>query len=154
MKKTAAPIVQLMGIDVLESTIKPTKEYLENQPESKILQIKIDFEQAFKLESEQVRLQINLQLNAVGENDEEIGMNGNFIIRYLFKVAGLETYLEKDGEDIQIQGKFMSTLLSIVISTSRGIIFERTRGSVLNGAPIPIIDTRLLLKMIKPTIQF
>ena len=52
----------------------------------------------------------------------------------------LDYYLEKDKKLIKLPKPFITSLNSISISTTRGIMFSQFRGTYLHNAILPVID--------------
>lgn len=59
-------------------------------------------------------------------------------IQYMFKVKELKQFVKEEKQQINLG--LMAHVISVAYSTSRGIIFERTRGYGVNGLPIPILN--------------
>ena len=63
------------------------------------------------------------------------------ITRISYKVLNLYDLIPPDDKfSSKIPENFMHTLLSIALSTSRGILSAKTEGSLLNGIYLPIIN--------------
>lgn len=63
------------------------------------------------------------------------------ITRSSFEVSNLKEFVpleKKDTPDLPMN--FMQTLLSISLSTTRGILIAKTEGSILNGICLPILN--------------
>jgi hypothetical protein len=76
---------------------------------------------------------------------EPIGLSGDYGLEFQIHVENLEQFVtEKDGRLI-IDRKLGGTLIAIVFSTTRGIIFERTSSTLFNGVLLPVIDPNSLL---------
>jgi hypothetical protein len=72
------------------------------------------------------------------------------IVRIIYDVINLHEIVPAESKaSPQIPEGFMHTLLSISLSTSRGVLFAKTEGSVLNGVSLPILNP-LGFKLVKP----
>lgn len=93
-------------------------------------------------------MRLEALLDGINKKEEPIGIQGNFGIEFHFRVDNLEAFLEnKEGEN-KIQGLLGTTLISIAFSTARGIIFEKTLNTPLNGIILPVIDPAAMIKML------
>jgi len=59
-------------------------------------------------------------------------------------VENLDEFLvnKKQEAPVEIDINLMGTLMGIVYSTSRGIIMQRTQGTILNGVILSVIDPK------------
>ena len=63
----------------------------------------------------------------------------------VFRVDNLDDFIEPQEKGNLIDGGLGSTLISIIYSTVRGIIFTRTQGTSLGLVIIPVIDPKILM---------
>lgn len=63
---------------------------------------------------------------------------GRASISCIFNILEMSKYI--DGNDITIPGEFITTINSLSLSTSRGILFMLFRGTFLHSAILPIIN--------------
>jgi len=80
---------------------------------------------------------------AVNISFEKNGRNNicELITRSSFEVNNLQEFVppeKKDNPDLPMN--FMQTLLSISLSTTRGILAAKTEGSILSGICMPILN--------------
>lgn len=95
-----------------------------------------------------MRIRLEIVLEGVDDNDNEIGLHGEYGIEFQLHVENLTEFLEEseNGQGKSIDGKLGPTLLAIVYSTARGIIIERTQATYFNGVILPVIDPNELIK--------
>jgi len=105
----------------------------------------------FYLQTKSFKFILTVFINALDEKDQQLDAKGEYNIEYVFVVENLEYYIENKNEPknrVILHNVLLHTLLSIVYSTSRGIILSRTQGTSLDGVILPVIDTNLLLKQL------
>lgn len=62
---------------------------------------------------------------------------------YDFKVHNLKDFLKVESKKYFEMNEFLeSSLVNIAISTTRGILFEKTKGEIFNQMMIPIVDPK------------
>lgn len=75
------------------------------------------------------------------KDEENKVLLGNVRTLFTFTLQGVKTKIDKDT--IVLPDEFLSTIVSISISTLRGILFSQFRGTYLQNAVMPIIDPKL-----------
>jgi hypothetical protein len=102
----------------------------------------------FSFEKKIFRFVLSTRINAIDQNDKYVGITGEYSIEYIFYVDNLEHYIVNKDEPTKgviIHEILIHTLLSIVYSTSRGIVLGRTQGTSLDSVILPVIDTKTLM---------
>lgn len=76
------------------------------------------------------------------------GIVGKFELAYFFHIDNLESLIPSDENEqvMEIDVSLLSSLANIVYSTSRGIIYSRCLGTVLQKVILPVISTNKLLE--------
>jgi hypothetical protein len=84
---------------------------------------------------------LTIRLNAVDSNRVQVGITGEYTLEIRLRVENLPEYIvPSEGNVVVLHHSLTGTLMSIAYSTSRGIIFMRTLGSVLEGVILPVIN--------------
>lgn len=86
-----------------------------------------------------IKLGVNVQLKK-----EKLLPVAFIEVEYVYKVLGLNK-IPHDEKGISIPGEFLTTLISLSYSTTRGVLLAKGTGTVLEKAILPIIDPHLLL---------
>ncbi|MEM3091529.1 MAG: hypothetical protein QXD05_00125 [Candidatus Pacearchaeota archaeon] len=68
------------------------------------------------------------------------------ITRISYEIKELEKLQKSDDKEINLPDIFVTTLISISISTTRGILSEKTKGTFLEGAYLPIVDPKKFVR--------
>ena len=66
-----------------------------------------------------------------------------------FKIDNLKDTIKVTNDNIQVPDNILITLLTIAISSARGIIIAKTAGAFINKYYLPILDPNEILKNIK-----
>lgn len=69
----------------------------------------------------------------------------NYAFETVFDIAGLETLVELDGDEVLLPRDLLVTVLNISIGAMRGAIAVRTAGTFLANYPLPLFDLRSIV---------
>lgn len=131
---------RLVNIDVSEFFLSNPKNKFSTK-ESNLVGYDFSANIAYNLELDHLIMSIGVRAK-INETDEFIM---NSIISFVYHVKNLSDSIKTDGKTKSIENKILELFLSISISTTRGIIFEKTRGSILQAEIIPIVNPQHLL---------
>ena len=67
---------------------------------------------------------------------------GSITVNYAFEVKDLEHFVSKNKDLFDFPEPFITSINSIAISTTRGILFSKLKGTFLHHSFLPIIDPR------------
>ena len=67
-------------------------------------------------------------------------------IRMTYKILNFENVIKHDGPKISVPDSALNHLLSLTVSTTRGILFDKVQGTFLGGIILPPIDVTKLTK--------
>ncbi len=101
---------------------------------------------AFNLEERlsKVDFKVEIKTDSKGSNSEEA--NGSFHIVLIYKIENISELTKLNENNIVEVHPFLSNALSsITYSTSRGLLYKRMQGTVLQKFILPIIDPIKLL---------
>lgn len=137
--------ISILSVGVYRAIVTSSEEFMDNPVKPDGFEIKLGQNTALDIENKNVRIRLNVQIEAMKAESEPIGLSGDFGLEFQIQVENLEEYVtEKDGIMI-IDRKLGNTLIGIVFSTARGIIYERTSSTFFNGVILPVIDPNTLL---------
>ncbi len=95
----------------------------------------INLTHKFKREEKLVFVVIEVVITS-SENDF---IYGSIKVANIFEVKNLDPFIEKETGAVRFSPKFENNLNAISVSTVRGIMFSRFRGTYLHQAILPII---------------
>lgn len=108
----------------------------------KSVEAAFNFEAAINGTGGKVKLTLDIAITVREKESNDILVTGKFEISYVFDVRKLEVDFETiEPED---EKSLMISLMSIVYSTSRGIIYTRSQGTVLNRFFLPVLSNKRL----------
>lgn len=79
-------------------------------------------------------------INIIYDEDKEI--HGSIRTSLIFQIENLEQFKKSDSDEYDIQESFITTLNSIALSTTRGIMFSQFKGTFLHHAILPTVNPR------------
>ncbi len=148
MKKTKAEIkIRIDKIQEMEFSCKDIPKDFGVVEFGKDLTFAIGFSYLPDIEKKIFFLTTNIKYVLTNTNEEVL----HFVNEIQFEVIGLEKIVkkgDKNGEYI-INDNFLSTLLSVSIGTTRGMLSVITRGKKINNYPLPILNPKEVLDQIK-----
>jgi hypothetical protein len=123
---------QLQGVELVESSFKvPANKTIS---EKEVFKFNLNLEHL--LDPGKEILIVKTHVNILVEDSEEIvGVIKSHVI---FKILNLLDYF--NDNKLNLPDVFISTLNSISISTTRGMMFSAFRGTFLHNAILPLID--------------
>lgn len=109
------------------------------------LVLKVDVKTSF---NEQIGCRAVLSIDILRENeDPKMEIKANFTIEFLLEIENLNDFKILVSEsEIQLDSRLGATIVGIIYSTARGIIYSRTAGTVIQGVILPVVDPYSLLQ--------
>jgi hypothetical protein len=142
--------IHIRSIKLLGGSIKSDPEVDAQKIDS--FDVKYAISEEFNLNEKTFRFVLSILIDALDKKDKLIGVSAEYNIEYILFVENLDIYLktvDHDKKSVIFHAVLPNTLVSIVYSTSRGIILSRTQGTSLEGVILPVVDTRSLLKSLE-----
>jgi len=143
--------IHIRGIKILGGSI--TSEF-ENLQIEKIIGFNVQYgiKDELNYDDKVFRFIFSVNLEALGPDNNPLGVNAQYVIEYIFFVENLNYYvtsIDHENKNMILHPVLPNTLLSIVYSTSRGIILSRTQGTVIEGVILPVINTNSLIRSLE-----
>lgn len=99
------------------------------------------------IRSNKIQVIAEYEIRAARSDSDKLDISSKYSIVFLFSIKNLsELAVLEDTGLISIDDEMLSSLLNITYSTSRGILYSRYLGSVLDGVILPVISTADLFK--------
>jgi hypothetical protein len=99
------------------------------------------------IRSNKIQVIAEYEIRAARSDSDKLDISSKYSIVFLFSIKNLsELAVLDDTGLISIDDEMLSSLLNITYSTSRGILYSRYLGSVLDGVILPVISTADLFK--------
>lgn len=141
-----AEAIHLQSINVISGAIGANPDI--DPSVIKFYKLNFETETGINLEASITRFIFKVELIGIGEQDKVLDVNANYSIDFTFKIDDLSNFImNKDDENnmFQLDNNLGATLMSIVYSTTRGIILSKTQGTIMNGVILPVVNPSNLL---------
>lgn len=139
--------ILITSIKTLKGNINSTDE--ESEIAIKQYQIECTSETAVNIDEKLIRVLFKIDIFILNEKGKKTETNASYTNEFIFQIDNLDelTKLLENGI-VEIDVELSKTLLSLAFSTSRGMIFSRTQGTILNGIILPVVNPNDLLNSI------
>lgn len=143
-------MAEKMGTEIYLSEIKDNEFRVKELPDN----IKDNFE------DEKLRIGINVSFDTASDKKllaVIVGVGYEYMMgedekiellkcrtTYLFKLSNFDELITFEGEEINISDKLAKNLASVSLSTTRGIINEKSKGYFINSYKFPVFNTDYL----------
>jgi hypothetical protein len=112
--------------------------------------VKYSFDSSFKVNTKKNLFEIELQVVCLVENPQVNGKVAE-VMAYRtqndFVVENLSEFVTiKEDKKFKMNNTLLATLVGIAVSTTRGMIISRTRGSWINQFYVPVINPKDFLE--------
>ena len=67
---------------------------------------------------------------------------GTITVSCIYLIENFEEFVNIDGGIVRLPKNYYETLISVSVSTTRGVMASSFKGTILNGATLPIVDPR------------
>ena len=124
---------QIKAIELLDSCLNAPKQPLTTNT---VFQFEIDLEHRLNVD-EKVVIVVCLVSIYNGKKEELLGQLKSSCI---FLIDDLQVYINSKTKALELPEYFATSLNSISISTTRGLMFSFFRGTFLHNAVLPIVD--------------
>lgn len=102
------------------------------------------FDPALNVGQKKVRFIFNSDIEVLGNSRNRIGVSAKFTIVFIFSVDNLDELAFRQGALADANPDLMTALASITYSTSRGIIYTKCQGTIIEKFIFPTISNTKL----------
>lgn len=124
---------QIKGMEVLDISFKHPEKQL---PKESIFNFDINLQHKIIGEEKLIIVTAAISVNF----DQEEKALGLIKVNYIYKVDNLDDMQIKNSDKYDIPDSFITTLNSISLSTTRGIMYSHFKGTFLHNTILPIVD--------------
>jgi hypothetical protein len=128
---------QIAGIEILEVNLKHPEKAL---PAPRTYNFETKIKTAVDVEKK--LFNIIPGVNVIYDEDKEV--HASIQVNFTFSIENMQDFLVEN--QIDIPEPFLVTLISISISTLRGIMYSQFRGTFMNNTIMPVIDPKSFVK--------
>jgi len=140
-------LIKILEINEISFNYKPFPIPVEDIEFGKNLIYGLGINLNFDFENEILKLKLLLNYTINEINDSVLKLESEIV----FHIKNLNKAIvpnEKDNK-VNINDDLFSTLLGVIIGSTRGILSTKTRGTAFSAFPLPIINVKDVLKQIK-----
>lgn len=102
---------------------------------------------SISIRSKKVQITAEYDIRVAEANSEKLEISSRYSIVFLYAVENLvELAIPDERKGLSVDDEMLSNLLNITYSTSRGILYTRYLGTLLQGLILPIIATTELFE--------
>lgn len=146
LAETSTPAVQLLDVNIFSYQIRPTDQYLQEPVQIYQLEVGHDMQLAFNMEEELMGVRLYLNVEGKDEHQQPLGINGYFGIEHELAIDNLKKLVdEKTDGQYSLDPELGHAVMNIIYGTARGIVLEKTRGTILGPTILPVVDPDDLL---------
>ncbi len=135
----------LADITLSDASVENPEDIVLSEQEQSLLEFNFSSETLFNLEIEGVLIKLFIEVKSLNEKEEFTSIKANYTTQFLFKVKGLAEYIKEEDNQYSIEPHLNISMLNIVYSTSRGIIYTRSLGTAIGTVILPVISSQALL---------
>jgi hypothetical protein len=111
--------------------------------------IDYNFLPGINLPQKRIRIIFTCDIKTFTNSGEAVDIKGRFEIAYFFEIENLDK-LATVGDEIEMNLDLITSLADIAYSTSRGIIYTRCQGTILQKLILPVMSTKKLVALLAP----
>ena len=134
-------LVQLEGIQVISATLDNKEGVKAIDKDSYEIAFHYELIPGISIRSKQIRITADYDIRAAKSGTAEAIVTSKYRIAFLFSIANMEELVKLEHPEIEVDEEMLSSIMNISYSTSRGILYTRYLGTVLDGFILPVIAT-------------
>jgi hypothetical protein len=124
---------QIRAIELLDYSLSYPSE---NLGDTLTYQFDVNIEHKLKIEDNLLLVITSINIYHNGKKTSL----GQFKSSCVFSIENLNSFIEEKSGHLNLPEQFITTLNSVSISTTRGLMFSQFRGTFLHNAILPIVD--------------
>ena len=127
---------RLTGIELLDFKLN----YPENPlPKKRSYDFKIHIKQQIDKDNKLVR--VNPSVDVVMVDGEAQTNQASIKVSCVFELEEILSFTSDETGEVELPERLVTSLNSIAISTTRGVLFSELKGTFLHGIYLPVVDT-------------
>lgn len=96
---------------------------------------------AANLKESLIRVVFKIDIHILNTEGKKSATSGSYANEFIFEIDAIEDFVKpRESGEVDINPELATALLSLTFSTSRGMIYTRTQGTILDGIILPVID--------------
>jgi hypothetical protein len=142
-RKIEAEKIQILNLRTLKGNIDAAADADTEKINGH--QFSFELTTGLNLDEKVIGLQLLANITAVDKNEQALNITGSYTHEMVFQIQNLEDFIDTDEKGNIVDAGLISTLTSIIYSTVRGIIYNRTQGTSLGNVILPVINPLKLM---------
>lgn len=139
--------IHLLKVNLIKGTLESEEDFLASPKPVEGLEIKIAHQFRFDFEDKRILIRLIINIEGLYSDKKPLGISANYTLDFFFTVDNLNDFITNQSKNHKTVADILgAALLSISISTARGILLERTHGTFFDGFVLPIVDPMKLIR--------
>lgn len=141
--------VRLDGIVITYASIENKTDIISFDKKQFIRKFTYGFEAGANIEKNKLKVIFKCEMLTEKKSDREpIDISGTFEVAYTFTVKNLSELASLEDSQLKIDNELLISLFNLVYSTSRGVIYTRCQGTIVDDFVLPILPTTKLNELV------
>ncbi|MFT3946154.1 MAG: hypothetical protein QM763_04190 [Agriterribacter sp.] len=140
-------LINLEDINISAASIENKTEFTALDSTSYSHDVDYRFKFGVNKSQKKIRAIFECKIFTFNNLREKIEVEGNFDIAYVFLIKNFDDLINV-SEHLELEDNLVLSIANIIYSTSRGIIYTRCQGTILNNVILPILSTKKLKELL------
>ena len=136
--------LSIMRITIAKASIEASDEYLRSPAPPHTTGLIFNPDLGFDYENKAARAHLTIDMEGLTADQKPLGLKACYKVVADFKVENLDECVRRTDGIPVVDGQLAIAIMSILYSTMRGMILERTAGTFFNGVMLPVINPKML----------
>lgn len=134
--------VSLISISIVSAALENKSALTTIDDPALELAFRYQLDPGVNIQSRRAQILADYEIRAFKSESEEPEITSRYKIAFIFSISNLADLVTITEDELNdVDEETLASLLNIVYSTSRGILYTRFLGTVLEGVILPIIST-------------
>lgn len=134
--------VSLISISIVSAALENKSALTTIDDPALELAFRYQLDPGVNIQSRRAQILADYEIRAFKSESEEPEITSRYKIAFIFSISNLADLVTITEDELNdVDEETLASLLNIVYSTSRGILYTRFLGTVLEGVILPVIST-------------
>lgn len=140
-------MIAIHQIVITQGHIKTEESFLSNPVQPVKTRVNVDTKFHFNSPTNRARVIIRTFFQSLDEKDREVGISGFYEIHFDMGLPNMGQFVQKNEQGLEaISQGVAAAFVSVAYSTARGIVYERTMGTIARGVMLPVVNASTLIQ--------
>lgn len=145
MSSIKPELIQIVSIKMFQCNVHASNDFLNNPIDIDGIAVEVGQNTAHDFDKKLFRIRLVVKIEGMKDKDNKAGLSGEYGIEFHVLVENLDDFITENNGEKLVDRKLGGTLMGLVYSTARGILYEKTSNTFFNGVLLPVIDPNTLL---------